>query len=179
VSAAASLDRRAGVVFHSRICAAVTAASCLAHLWLVAGNQHATWLNLLMLAMVAVCVPCAVHIWRQGRARSIRQVMASALAMTGVHALLLFGAGPGAAGHIHHGGAAPAAGAATSGAGMLLAVIALEMTTALFAATLLARLRRRSLPGSGDAPARLLPAAPPRTPGIPRFPGAEVGCCTE
>ena len=95
VSAAASLDRRSGVVFHSRICAAVTAASCLAHLWLVAGNQHGTWLSLLMLAMVAVCVPCAVHIWRQGRVRSLRQVMASALAMTGVHALLLLGAGPG------------------------------------------------------------------------------------
>ena len=70
MSVAASVGRRAGlagVVFHSRICAAVTAASCLAHLWLAAGNQHGTWLNLLMLAMVAVCLPCAVHIWRHGR----------------------------------------------------------------------------------------------------------------
>ena len=65
MSVAASLGRRAGtagITLHSRICAAVTAASCLAHLWLVAGNQHGTWLNLLMLAMVAVCLPCAVHI---------------------------------------------------------------------------------------------------------------------
>lgn len=100
------------------------------------------WLNLLMLAMVAVCLPCAVHIWRHGRVSALRQVMASALAMTGVHAFLLLGAG--ASGHAHDGAAAAAsaaAGVAHSGAGALLAVIALEVTTALIAATLLARLR--------------------------------------
>lgn len=131
------------MVLHPRICAAVTAASCLAHLWLVAGNQHGPWLNLLMLGMVAVCLPCAVHIWRRGRVSALRQVMASALAMTAVHAVLLLGIGSGAGGtgHIHHGAAAAGAGAAPSGAGALLAVIALEMTTALLAATLLARLR--------------------------------------
>lgn len=146
MSVAASLGRRAGpagVVLHSRICAAVTAASCLAHLWLAAGNQHGTWLNVLMLAMVAVCLPCAVHIWRHGRLRALRQVMAAALAMTAVHAVLLLGTGAGGTGHSHHGTAAAAAGAgaAPSGSGALLAVIALEMTTALIAATLLARLR--------------------------------------
>jgi len=145
VSVAASLGRRAGlagVVFHSRICAAVTAASCLAHLWLAAGNQHGTWLNVLMLAMVAVCLPCAVHIWRHGRHRALRQVMAAALAMTAVHAVLLLGTGAGGTGHSHHvSTAAAGAGAAPSGSGALLAVIALEMTTALLAATLLARLR--------------------------------------
>ncbi|AXJ08837.1 hypothetical protein [Arthrobacter sp. PM3] len=144
----AGRDRTAGpvgAVLHSRICAAVTAASCLAHLWLVAGNHHGTWLNLLMLAMVAVCLPCAVHIWRRGRARSLRQVMASALAMTAVHAVLLLGigTGSGAGGHSHGAATAgtAAAGAAPSGSAALLAVIALEMTTALLAATLLARLR--------------------------------------
>jgi hypothetical protein len=135
--------RRPGVVLHPRVCAAVTAASCLAHLLIVAGNRHGTGLNLLMLAMVAVCLPCAVHIWRHGRVNAVRQVMASALAMTGVHAVLLLGlrsgVGAGAAGHVHHGAAA--AGAAPSGSAGLLAVIALEMTTALLAATLLARLR--------------------------------------
>lgn len=145
MSVAASLGRRAGlagVVFHSRICAAVTAASCLAHLWLAAGNQHGTWLNVLMLAMVAVCLPCAVHIWRHGRHRALRQVMAAALAMTAVHAVLLLGTGAGGTGHSHHvSTAAAGADAAPSGSGALLAVIALEMTTALLAATLLARLR--------------------------------------
>ena len=145
MSVAAGWGRRAGlagVVFHSRICAAVTAASCLAHLWLAAGNQHGTWLNVLMLAMVAVCLPCAVHIWRHGRHRALRQVMAAALAMTAVHAVLLLGTGAGGTGHSHHvSTAAAGADAAPSGSGALLAVIALEMTTALLAATLLARLR--------------------------------------
>jgi len=116
----------------------VTAASCLAHLWLVGGNQHGTWLNVLMLAMVAVCLPCAVHIWRRPRARALRQVMASALAMTAVHAVLLLGV---SGGHGHHGAPATAAAAAPSDSGASLAVIALELTTALAAATLLARLR--------------------------------------
>jgi hypothetical protein len=64
--------------------------------------------------------------------------MASALAMTGVHAVLLLGAGP--QGHISH-AAAPVPGAATSGAGAMLAIIAVEVATAMLAATLLARLR--------------------------------------
>ena len=145
MSVAAGWGRRAGLaglVFHSRICAAVTAASCLAHLWLAAGSHHGTWLNVLMLAMVAVCLPCAVHIWRHGRHRALRQVMAAALAMTAVHAVLLLGTGAGGTGHSHHvSTAAAGADAAPSGSGALLAVIALEMTTALLAATLLARLR--------------------------------------
>jgi hypothetical protein len=95
-----------------------------------------------MLAMVAVCLPCAVHIWRRPRARALRRVMASALAMTGVHTVLLLGFGAGATGHAHHGAAvAAAAGAAPSGSGALLAVIALELATALLAATLLSRFR--------------------------------------
>ncbi|SDL59650.1 hypothetical protein [Arthrobacter sp. ok362] len=141
MTAIAGRGRLRGPGLHPRTCAAVTAASCLAHLWLVAGNQHGTWLNLLMLAMVAVCLPCAVHIWRRPRARALRQVMASALAMTGVHAILLLGVS-GGHGHIHHGTAAAAAAAtAPSDPGAQLAVIALELTTALAAATLLARLR--------------------------------------
>ena len=75
------------------------------HLWLVAGSHHGLWLNLLVLAMVGVCLPCAVHIWRDGTPGSLRQVMACGLAMAVLHA-------------------------------------ALEITTALLAATLLARLRR-------------------------------------
>ncbi|WP_308471413.1 hypothetical protein [Arthrobacter sp. Y81] len=130
--------------------AAATAASCLVHLWLVAGNHHGPWLNVLMLAMVGVGMPCAVHIWRDGRVGSLRQVMACGLAMTVLHAALLMagaGSGYGASVHSHGAAALPAAAAAGSAAGSaaggLLAVIALEITTALLAATLLARLRRR------------------------------------
>lgn len=143
MSAAVSVRGGAAPAVHSRICAAVTAASCLAHLWLVTGNQHGIWLNLLMLAMVAVCLPCAVHIWQHGRAAALRRVMASALAMTGVHAVLLLGAG--AQGHMVHAAAPASAGAATSGAGAMLAVIAVELATAMLAATLLARLRARGV----------------------------------
>lgn len=149
MSVAASLGRRtvtAGIGFHSWTCAAVTAASCLAHLWLVAENQHGTWLNVLMLTMVAVCLPCVVHIWRHRRdgdlrlASAVRRVMASALAMTGVHAVLLLGAA-GGLGHHHGAVAGTVAGTAPSGSGVLLGIIALEITTALLAATLVARLR--------------------------------------
>jgi hypothetical protein len=131
-------------VVHSRVVSAVTASSCLVHLWLVAGNHHGLWLNLLMLAMVAVCLPCAVHIWRDGRAGALRQVMGCALAMTVLHAVLLLGgSGSAAAGHSHGTAAVPPAGDAGSAAVGLLAIVVLEITTALLAATLLARLRRR------------------------------------
>ena len=130
-----------------RVVAAATAASCLVHLWLVAGSHHGLWLNMLMLAMVGVCLPCAFHIWRDGRAGSLRQVMACGLAMTVLHAALLLGgaaAGSGTAGHAT--GPPPCRQQAPPDPGRsevgLLAIVALEITTALLAATLLARLRR-------------------------------------
>lgn len=140
---------------HSRACAAVTAASCLAHLLLAAGNHHTAWLNALMLAMVAVCLPCAVHIWRHSRVAALHRVMASGLAMTAVHAFVLLASGPAhGSAHSHPaalpgglagsaGSLAEPAGAGESAAVVLLLVIALEMTTAFLAATLLARLRTR------------------------------------
>lgn len=135
-------------ILHSRAVSAVTAASCIVHLWLVAGNHHGPWLGVVMLAMVGVCLPCAVHLWRGAGGRSLRQVMGCALAMTALHAVLLLGvpgAGGGPPGHAHAGaarsaGAASGAGAAADAAG-LMAIIFLEITTAFLAATLLARLR--------------------------------------
>jgi hypothetical protein len=125
------------------MCAAVTAVSCVAHLWLAAGNHHGPWLSMLMLAMAAVCLPCSLHIWRHRRAGAVHKVMASALAMAVLHAFLLLSAA--SSGHSHGTAAQAAAGRATSAAGASLAVIALEIVTALVAATLLARLRRRSV----------------------------------
>ncbi|MBD1541549.1 hypothetical protein G9E11_04655 [Arthrobacter sp. IA7] len=131
---------------HSRTVSAVTTASCVVHVWLVAGNHHGPWLNVMMLAMVAVCLPCAVHLWGGGGESALRQVMGCALAMTALHAVLLLGApalpGSGALGH-SHGGAAAATGAGSFGSDAegLLAVVVLEITTAFLAATLLARLR--------------------------------------
>jgi hypothetical protein len=77
---------------------------------------------------------------------ALRQVMGCALAMTVLHAVLLLGAAGsrgGAAGHGNGTAALPAAGDAGSAAVGLLAIVVLEITTALLAATLLARLRRR------------------------------------
>ncbi|MFW0772612.1 hypothetical protein ACLRGI_05550 [Paenarthrobacter nitroguajacolicus] len=130
--------RASGPVLHPRICAALTAVSCLVQLWLAAFGHHQLWLGVLMIGLAAVCVPCTVHIWRHSRVGALHQVMFSALAMVGLHAVLLLGAG--GSGHAHGGG--PASNAVASSAGLLL-VIGLEITTALLAATLVARLRRR------------------------------------
>ncbi|BCW37846.1 hypothetical protein StoSoilA2_39020 [Arthrobacter sp. StoSoilA2] len=138
--------RSAGPVLHPRICAALTAVSCAVHLWLAASGHHGAWLGILMIALAAVCVPCTVHIWRHSRVGALHQVTVSAVAMIALHAVLLLGAGglsgAGGAGHSHGGG--PTSNAADpSGAAGLLLVIGLEITTALLAATLVARLRRR------------------------------------
>ena len=102
-----------------------------------------------MLAMVAVCLPCAVHLWRGARARSLRQVMGCALAMTALHAVLLLGtaAFEGAAHpattipQLRRPVRRPESGFFGSGTEGLLAIVVLEITTAFLAATLLARLR--------------------------------------
>ncbi|MCB5293982.1 hypothetical protein [Arthrobacter sp. SO3] len=133
--------RSAGPTLHARMCAAVTAGSCLFHMWLVAENQHTLWLNAVMVAMVAVCLPCTVHIWRHLRVGALQRVMVSALAMAVLHAFLFLGAGP--AGHDHASAAAAAAGPGGHPAALSLGVIGLEITTALLAATLVARLRLR------------------------------------
>lgn len=130
--------RSAGPVLHPRICAVLTAVSCLVHIWLAASGHHGAWVGALMIALAAVCVPCTVHIWRHSRVRALHQVTASALTMVGLHAVLLLGAR--GAGHAHGGG--PASNVVdTSGAAELLLVIGLEITTALLGATLVARLR--------------------------------------
>jgi hypothetical protein len=66
--------------------------------------------------------------------------MVCAVSMAALHGLLLL-AGSGAGGHVHAGAPASNVAATTGAGGRLLAVIALEMTTALLAATLAARLR--------------------------------------
>jgi hypothetical protein len=111
------------------------------HLWLAASGHHDAWLGILMIALAAVCIPCTVHIWRHSRVGALHQVTISALAMVGLHAVLLLGAG--GAGHAH-GGRPSSNFVDTSGAAQLLLVIGLEITTALLAATLVARLRRRA-----------------------------------
>lgn len=133
--------RSDGPTLHAKMCGAVTAGSCLFHLWLVAENRHALWLNALMLAMVAVCLPCTVHIWRHLRIGPLQRVMASAVVMAILHVFLFLGTGAGS--HHHAPSAAAMTGSGGHSAAMSLGVIGLELTTALLAATLVARLRVR------------------------------------
>jgi hypothetical protein len=153
MSTTAGRARAAGPVLHPRLCAAVTTVSCAVHLWVAASGHHGAWLTVLMVAVAAVCVPCAVHIWRHSMVGALHQVTASAVALAALHAVLLLGAG--GAGHAHGGGPASYP-ADTSGDAQLLLVIALEMTTALLAATLVARLR------DGAGPTAAAQGASPR-----------------
>ena len=147
-----------GGMLHSRVCALVTAASCLAHAWLAAGNHHAAWLSALMLAMVAVCLPCALHLWRHSNVAALHRVMASAVGMAAVHTFLLLASGGSAHSHAAAAGGlaeSEGGGAGESAAAVMLLVVALEMTTAFLAATLVARLRTRGQrEPAGREPAR-------------------------
>ena len=140
-----TLTRRArigGPVLHPRLCATAVASSSAVHVWLAVQNRHGALLGVMMLALAAVCMPCALHIWRHSRVAALRRVMACAVFMAALHGVLLLGAGSG--GHAHAGAPSNLAGqniAGAAGAGGLLLVIALEITTALLAATLVARLR--------------------------------------
>ena len=140
-----TLTRRArisGPVLHPRLCAAVVSGSSAAHVWLAFQNQHGAWLSALMLTFAVVCLPCALHIWRHSRMAALHRVMACAVSMVVLHGLLLAGSKTG--GHIHA-GVPPSNVAEVSSAGGLLMVIALELATALLAATLVARLRSAPL----------------------------------
>ncbi|QYF90373.1 hypothetical protein [Arthrobacter sp. PAMC25284] len=136
--------RAAGPTLHARLCAVVTAGSCALHVWLAAAGRHSGWLSALMIAMVVACLPCTVHIWRQVRVGALQRVMVSALAMAVLHAFVLLAAGPSGHGHAGLSGAGPTAGIGDPAAAVMLGVVAVELTTALLAATLVARLRPRA-----------------------------------
>lgn len=109
--------------------------SSAAHLWMAIGEHHPVWMKVFMLAMVGVCLPCAVHIWRHSSVKALQKVAACAVGMASLHLLLILAAP--SAGHMHavamsHGG---------TSAGLTLTIIAIEMGLALTAATLVARLR--------------------------------------
>jgi len=138
---AAGRVRANGPVLHPRLVAVVTTVSCAVHLWVAVSGHHGVWLGVLMVALAAVCLPCTGHIWRHCRLGALHQVTVAAVAMAALHAVLLLGGG---AGHVH-GGAPPSSAVAVSGGTQLLLVIALELATALSAATLVARLRHLSV----------------------------------
>lgn len=127
-------------VVHPRLVAAGTGFSCAAHVWLALFGQHGVWVGAVMLALAAVCLPCAIHIWRHSMVGALHRVTASALAMVLLHAALLLGT---AGGRHAHGGVPASSAVVPAGNAQLLLVIGMEITSALLAATLVARLRGR------------------------------------
>ncbi|WP_309108248.1 hypothetical protein [Arthrobacter sp.] len=140
-ASAAVLTGRAGTggpVLHARLCAGVVAASGGVHVWLALQNEHGACLGALMMVLAAVCMPCAVHIWQDSHVAALQRVMGCALFMVALHGLILVSGT--ARGHAHHNTYGDLESVADR-PGNLLAVIGLELITALFASTLVARLR--------------------------------------
>lgn len=134
---------------HARLCASLTAASSIGHLLFAASGQHGVWLGVPMVALAAVCLPCAAHIWRLRHPGSLQKVAGCAVVMAVVHSALLLA--PGGAGHSHSSG--PTTSAQPGADVVILGIIALEIATAMLAATLTARLRcaaQFSFSRSGD-----------------------------
>ncbi|GHG44809.1 hypothetical protein GCM10012320_10160 [Sinomonas cellulolyticus] len=128
-----------------RWAAAAATAGGAAHLAMVPGGG---WMAVLALAMAAACAPCAWHLWRRPSTRAARALIAMSLAMVAVHSALVlgaFGGNTGAGSHAHgmHGSArAGAVEAMVWGHGTMLAVIAVELVTALSAAAWVGRQRK-------------------------------------
>jgi hypothetical protein len=123
-------ERRSG-----RWAAAAAAAAGAAHLAMVPGGG---WMAALGAAMAAACLPCAWHLWRRPSLGAARTVIGMSLAMVLVHGALLLSGGPGGGhAHAHH----PSAGTVDAHAGAMLAIIAVELGTALLAAAWVRRQR--------------------------------------
>lgn len=129
------------MLLHSRLCAVVTAASSVLHVFMIS-SLHPWWLNLMIIVMVGVCLPCAVHIWRRPKVPALQQITIGALIMAVLHAGLMLFEAPG--GHDHGTQHSAMVNAAEVGNTSTLGVIAVELLTALLASALLARIRRRA-----------------------------------
>lgn len=129
-----------GPLLHPRLCASVVAASSAVHLWLALENQHGAWLGALMVVLAGLCLPCAVHIWQHSRVGALQRVMGCALLMVALHGMLLLGGAHAGHAHLEDYGDPGHAAAQTAS---LLAVVGMELMTALLAATLVARLRSK------------------------------------
>ncbi|MFC4371983.1 hypothetical protein [Citricoccus nitrophenolicus] len=127
------------MLLHGRLCAGATAGSCVLHIFLV-NSLHPWWLNLMIIVMVGVCVPCAAHIWHRPKVRALRQISIAALMMAALHAGLMLFQTP--QGHVHGTQHSVMLQVTDAGNASTVAVIVVELLTALLASTLLARLRR-------------------------------------
>ncbi|GHD00420.1 hypothetical protein [Zhihengliuella salsuginis] len=141
-----------------RTTAALATAVAALHVWVLAAHAgpHGLWLSAALLVMTAVCLKCALGLWRarspRARRAELTAMLAISSAMALAHAALMLGL-PGLGGaHAGHGAmvAGSAAGVPSSSL-MMLALIPLEIVVAAAAAAALRRLALRQPVLSPDA----------------------------
>lgn len=112
------------------VAAGLATASVPLHAWMLAAHSHGGVLSLLMGAMALWCLWCVVDAVRSAtciRAGAVRHLGVMAAAMTVLHVALFIGF-PGIGAHGHHGATAAGSEARlSSGAGLMLAVVVLEL----------------------------------------------------
>jgi hypothetical protein len=134
---------------HSRLSAVATAVSCALHLVMI--GKHGGWvISSLMVVMVAFCLPCVLHLWRNATLHATRRVTAAALVMVALHLVILCAGGT--ADHAHAGVYTSTDVAPASAHLAMFGVMAVELATAMTASTLTGRLLSATRrPSAGDA----------------------------
>jgi len=135
----------------ARLCSAVALASVAAHLWMAWEHRAMPWESALMVVMAAVCLPCAVAVWRHAHDKAVQLLMVMALLMVAVHAATLLA--PGAMVSSHGGMGSMAMPVQGDGSHMdaMLGIIALELVVALMAAWVVRRSRTHAAAAFGCA----------------------------
>ncbi|POH75284.1 hypothetical protein [Arthrobacter glacialis] len=133
-------DGRAGLPV--RLCAAVAVASVGAHVLMAWVHRAMLWESALMLLMAAVCLPCAVAMWRRGHEQAVQGLFVMSLVMVAVHTGFLLG--PGSMAGPHHAGVGSMV-TRTAGShpqpSAMLGIVALELAVAMLAALVMRRSR--------------------------------------
>lgn len=130
--------------------AGLAAVSVPLHGWMLVEHSHGVVLTVLMAAMTLGCLGCAVGVVRRvrtagpgtacPRTRALRHLWVMAAAMALLHVALLTGF-PGGA---HQHGSEPASTAVVAGAGLMLAIVALEVVVCFACAVALRSWSRTS-----------------------------------
>ncbi len=92
----------------------------------------------LLVGMVALCLPCIIHLWRRASVGAARRVTATALGMVALHLVILCAGG--SAGHAHSGAGNLADISQPSTHLAMLGVMVVELATAMTASSLAGRL---------------------------------------
>ena len=135
----------------ARLCSAVALVSIAAHLWMAWEHRAMPWESALMVVMAAVCLPCAVAVWRHAHDKAVQLLMVMALLMVAVHAALLLAPGAMAASHGSMGSMTMPVHGDGNQMDAMLGIIALELVVALMAAWVVRRSRTHGAAAVGCA----------------------------